>query len=132
MKLVGEGVLLSMAGLAEAALRIHLFMAWGLLMSLVLLVLASAAKEKKWLHITTGVFVLTFAIMFAPWGSLLYELSAEDLEDPDVVDFVHHFRVLAMAWNVTWFSAAVSGFGFWYRKRNTPDIIWKPDPIQKG
>ena len=109
--------MLAMAGLAEAAIGLHLFFSWSFLLVIGTFAVAAAAQDRKWLHIMTSVLIIVFAVMFAPWGALYYELTAADFEDPDAVHWIGRVRFLAIAWNVVAFSAILSTFGFWARRR---------------
>ena len=124
--------MLAMAGLAEAAIGLHLFYSWLMLVVIVVFAVAAAIRDRKWLHVVTSVLIVSFAIMFAPWGAVFYELTVADFEDPDAVHWIGRVRALAITWNVVAFSAMFSTFGFWARRRRinaNPIVVLKTTGI---
>jgi hypothetical protein len=86
-----------MAGMAEAAQHVTLMIAWGglLIASIAAFV---AFTKRSWIPVViSAVAVAGVTILFMPWNAFA-AVSAEDLEDPDVVHWVSAWRVMASAW----------------------------------
>lgn len=88
---------LAMAGMAEAAEQLTLMIAWG---GLLVAAVASfvAFSKQSWIPIViSGVALAAVTLLFMPWNAFA-PMNAEDLGDPDAIDWVRAWRIMAASW----------------------------------
>ncbi len=98
---------IALAGIAEQAYAFELLIGFIALV-LVGIAVCIAFWRQSWVAaIVATVLVGLVTLLFMPWWAFM-QLSAEDAQDPDVVEWTGNYRVFGVAWIVAVLAAVAS------------------------